>query len=178
MSIASAPAQYSVESALRRVAVLPVRIDPRRGSPEIALTRRRGGAWGLIEEWGINGIDDVDAARRAAFDSGGIGGEIEPVPIGAYLRWTNSVMPAKACIVDIFLMRARYDDKATPWLGGGGAIGCEWLSVEAAIDRLGDADRAPLLRMAAALVASTAGIDGEPLRPCEPDRAGAPPAGG
>jgi 8-oxo-dGTP pyrophosphatase MutT (NUDIX family) len=129
---------------LQQVGVLPWRIR-RGGEPKILLiTSRRRGRWIVPKGWPMKGYSPLVAASREAFEEAGVIGDISPAPVTTY-RYVKALDDGSQvpCRVAVFGMNVR--GTLSHWREKGQRQR-RWFSLEAAADRLDDAELAAFVR--------------------------------
>ena len=125
---------------MQQVGVLPWRIR-RDGELKILLiTSRRRGRWIVPKGWPVKGRSLLAAASREAFEEAGVIGDISPAPLTEY-RYIKAANDGAQvpCRVAVFGMKVR--GTLSHWREKSQRQR-HWFSLEAAADRLDDAELA------------------------------------
>ena len=125
---------------MQQVGVLPWRIR-RDGELKILLiTSRRQGRWIVPKGWPVKGRSLLAAASREAFEEAGVIGDISPAPLTEY-RYIKAANDGAQvpCRVAVFGMKVR--GTLSHWREKSQRQR-RWFSLEAAADKLDDAELA------------------------------------
>ncbi|MBL0374280.1 NUDIX hydrolase [Rhizobium sp. KVB221] len=129
---------------LQQVGVLPWRIRRDGELRVLLITSRRRGRWIVPKGWPMEGCSPLVAASREAFEEAGIFGDISPAPVTTY-RYVKTLDDGSQALCRVSVIGMNVRGTLSHWREKEQRQR-RWFSLDAAADRLDDAELATFVR--------------------------------